>query len=237
MTSSPPALVVRDAHLTLDGTEILRGLTFAARPGRITALLGPNGAGKTTTIRCCTGLMSPDTGVIEVFGQPVADAIASGRIGVMPQAVGQWSGIRPLELLHHLAGLHQNPLPVAPLAERLGIHRFARTTCRRLSGGQQQVLNLAGALIGRPEMVHLDEPTTGLDPHLRRQVWALIGELRDAGVSVLLTTHAMDEAEHLADDVHIMNHGRVVRSGSVSDLTTDGDLESVFLTSTDAGGA
>lgn len=237
MNPTPTSLSLDEVRLVLGGRPVLDGVTFTADTGRITALLGPNGAGKTTTIRCCTGLMTPDSGHIAVFGQPVAAAIAAGRVGVMPQAVGQWSGIRPLELLRHLAGLHANPLPLDPIVERLGINRFARTTCRRLSGGQQQVLNLAGAIIGRPQLVHLDEPTTGLDPHVRRAVWSLIADLRDAGVSVLLTTHAMDEAERLADHIHIMNHGRIVRSGPVADLTAEGDLESVFIASTEAGGA
>lgn len=237
MSSSAPALAVDGLELARGGTPILRGVTFAAHAGRITALLGPNGAGKTTTIRCCTGLMDPDAGTVRVLGRSVAEAIASGRVGVMPQSVGQWAGIRPLELLRHLAALYAHPLPVDALAERLGITAFAGTTCRRLSGGQQQLVNLAGALIGRPEIVHLDEPTTGLDPHVRRQVWRLIGELRDAGVAVLLTTHAMDEAEHLADDVHIMDRGRIVRSGTVPELTRGGSLEAVFLASTGGGGA
>ena len=234
---SDPALFVDDVHLRLGGTEVLRGLTFDAAPARITALLGPNGAGKTSTIRCCTDLLHPDSGAISVFGQSVRRAIAEGMVGVMPQSVGQWTGIKPVELLRHLAALHADPLPVDPLVERLGIDRFARTTCRRLSGGQQQVLNLAGAIIGRPRLVHLDEPTAGLDPHIRRDVWKLIGELRAAGVAVLLTTHAMDEAEKLADEIHIMNHGRIVRSGSVDELTRDTDLETVFLAHTEAGGA
>ena len=228
------ALRLADVRLTRGGTAILDGLSLTAPVGEITALLGPNGAGKTSTIRCCTGLYAPGefTGTIEVCGTTPATAAARGLIGVMPQSVGAWSGIKPLELLHHLAGLSAHPLPVAALAAELGIDRFAQTTYRRLSGGQQQLVNLAGALIGRPELVFLDEPTAGLDPHVRRQVWELLRSLRSAGVSVLLTTHAMDEAQTLADGVHIIDAGRVVLAGSVAELTAERSMEDLFLAAT-----
>ena len=210
---STPALTIDQVTLDLGGRRILDGLTGTAEPGRVTAMLGPNGAGKTTTIRCCTGLLTPDAGSVQIFGEDPPTATARGLVGVMPQSAGAWSGIRPLELLTYLAGLHAQPLPVADLARQLGLDAFARTPYRRLSGGQQQLVNLAGALIGRPPLVFLDEPTAGLDPHVRRRVWALLRELRDAGVAVLLTTHAMDEAETLADRVWIVDHGRVAAHG------------------------
>nr|WP_156612041.1 ABC transporter ATP-binding protein [Auraticoccus cholistanensis] len=210
-------------------------MSLEAGRGRITALLGPNGAGKTTFIRCCTGLLRPDAGEVRIDGEPVRAALARGRVGVMPQDSGAWSGIRPLEMLRHLAGLHASPLPVDALAERLGLHDFAGTAYRRLSGGQKQAVNLAGALVGRPELVFLDEPTAGMDPHTRRAVWELLRELRAAGVSVLLTTHAMGEAEELADQVHIVDAGRVRLSGTVAELAGQGDsLEDVFLRHTTA---
>ncbi len=228
------ALDLADVRLSRGGRTILDGLSLTAPAGEITALLGPNGAGKTSTIRCCTGLYGPGefTGTIEVCGTTPAAAAAAGLIGVMPQSVGAWSGIKPLELLHHLAGLYAHPLPVAALAAELGIDRFAQTTYRRLSGGQQQLVNLAGALIGRPQLVFLDEPTAGLDPHVRRQVWQLLASLRAAGVSVLLTTHAMDEAQTLADGVHIIDAGRVVLAGSVAELTAERSMEELFLAAT-----
>ena len=125
----------------------------------------------------------------------------------MPQSTGAWSGIRAVELLSYLASLYAHPLAVPAIVERLGIGGFARTPYRRLSGGQQQAVNLAGALIGRPELVFLDEPTAGMDPHARRATWDLLRELRAAGVSIVLTTHAMDEAETLADQVFIVDAG------------------------------
>lgn len=219
------------------GRTILRDLSVTANTGQITALLGPNGAGKTTTIRCCSGLLTPDSGAIRIFDQDPAAAAAAGLIGVMPQHTGAWSGIRPLELLHYLAGLHAHPLPVAELAAELGLDAFARTPYRRLSGGQQQLVNLAGALIGRPALVFLDEPSAGLDPHVRRRVWDLLRQLRSAGLSILLTTHAMDEAETLADQLWIIDQGQVAATGTVTELTADRSLEDLFLEVTSGDGS
>lgn len=223
------ALSVEEAVLTLGGRRILDGLSLTAAPGEVTAVLGPNGAGKTTLIRCCTGLLRCDSGRIMVLGHRPGSAGANDRIGLMPQSTGAWSGVRPGELLTYLASLYASPLPVAELISALGITGFERTPYRRLSGGQQQLVNLAGAVIGRPEMVFLDEPTAGLDPHARRLAWALIRQLTSAGVAVLLTTHAMDEAEALAHHVWLMDAGRIVRHGSVAELTAEGSLEDLYL--------
>lgn len=230
-----PALLVDDVRLTRGATQILDGLTLQAAAGEVTAILGPNGAGKTTLIRCCTALLRPDRGTIAVLGGTPRDGVETGRVGVMPQSAGAWSGVRPLELLHYLAGLYAHPLDVDALAEALGIHRFAGTAYRRLSGGQKQAVNLAGALIGRPELVFLDEPTAGMDPHAKHAVWSLIGRLRTSGVSVVLTTHGMDEAAELADRIWIVDHGRARISGTVAELTAEASLEDVFLTHTDSG--
>jgi ABC-2 type transport system ATP-binding protein len=214
---------------------VLDGLALEAKTGALTAVLGPNGAGKTTLIRCCTDLVRPSQGTVRVLGLPAGSRMLAGRIGLMPQSAGSWSGIKAIELLHYLASLHANPLPVPELVERLGLSDCAKTSYRRLSGGQQQAVNLAGALIGRPELVFLDEPTAGMDPHARRATWLLLRELRANGVTMLLTTHAMDEAEALADQVFIVDRGRVAISGTVRQLTKSGEsLESVFLTHTSA---
>lgn len=233
---SSAALQVSDLTVTLSGRTVLAGLTLTARRGELTGVLGPNGAGKTTLLRCCTGLITPAGGSIEVLGCRPGSPELAPRIGVMPQSTGAWSGIRPLELLGYLASLYANPLGVGELADRLGLQPLAKTPYRRLSGGQQQAVNLAGALIGRPELVFLDEPTAGMDPHARRSTWELLRELRAAGVSIVLTTHAMEEAAELADRIHIVDRGSVAVSGTVGELTAGGrTLEDVFLDNTTAG--
>ncbi len=230
--SSQPSLVVDGLEVSLGGSPVLRGLSFTAAPGAVTALLGPNGAGKTTTIRVLTGLIAAQAGTVRVLDHPAGHPDALARLGLMPQSTGAWSGIRPLELLRYLASLYAHPHDVDALAAALGIDSYARTPYRRLSGGQQQAVNLAGALVGRPEFVLLDEPTAGMDPHARRRTWTLIRQLADADVGVLLTTHAMDEAAQLADHVWIMDAGRIAVDGTVAELTAEASLEDVFLAHT-----
>ncbi len=230
---TPLALEVRDLTVTLGGTRVLAGLSLTARTGALTAVLGPNGAGKTTMLRCCTGLVVPDGGAVRVLGRAPGSAEVTAAVGLMPQSTGAWSGIRAGELLGYLASLYAHPLDVGALVARLGIGSYVRTPYRRLSGGQQQAVNLAGALVGRPELVFLDEPTAGMDPHARHATWELLRELRTAGVSIVLTTHAMDEAAALADQVWMIDRGRVAAAGTVDELTAGGEsLESVFLART-----
>ncbi|MEU5436318.1 ABC transporter ATP-binding protein [Streptomyces sp. NPDC020719] len=200
------------------------GLDLRVAAGTVTAVLGPNGAGKTTTVETCEGYRRPDAGTVRVLGlDPVAQAEQlRPRIGVMLQSGGVYSGARAEEMLRHMATLHAHPLDVPELIGRLGLESCGRTTYRRLSGGQQQRLALAMAVVGRPELVFLDEPTAGLDPQARRSTWELVRELRADGVSVVLTTHFMDEAEQLADDVAIVDAGRVVAQGSPEALCRGG---------------
>ncbi|MGW0642800.1 ABC transporter ATP-binding protein [Streptomyces badius] len=202
----------------------VNGLDLVVAAGAVTAVLGPNGAGKTTTIETCEGYRRPDAGTVRVLGlDPVADAERlRPRVGVMLQSGGVYSGARADEMLRHMARLHAHPLDVVALIERLGLGDCGRTAYRRLSGGQQQRLSLAMAVVGRPELVFLDEPTAGLDPQARRSTWDLVRELRADGVSVVLTTHFMDEAETLADDVAIIDAGRVVAQGSPEQLCRGG---------------
>lgn len=231
MTGST-ALTLRGLSVALGGRLVLDDLSLSATAGEVTAVLGPNGAGKTTMIRCCTGLLRPTGGSINVLGGPAGRPGAGDEVGLMPQSTGAWSGVRPRELLEYLASLYATALEPAALIGQLGITPFADTPYRRLSGGQQQLVNLAGAIIGRPHLVFLDEPTAGLDPHARRAVWQLIRQLRDAGVAVVLTTHDMDEAEQLADRVYLLDAGRLVAEGTVAELTADGSLEQLFLSLT-----
>jgi ABC-2 type transport system ATP-binding protein len=223
--SSPLAVDVRGLVKRYDGRPVVDGLDLHASPGRVTAVLGPNGAGKTTTVECCEGLRSPDGGSVRVLGlDPVTDARElRPRVGVMLQDGGLPTGVPAMGVLRHVASMYARPRDVGELADRLGIEQFARTTVRRLSGGQRQRLALATAVVGRPDVVFLDEPSAGLDPQARRAVWDLVGELRTDGVAVLLTTHLMDEAEALADDVAVVDHGQVIARGSVPELLAGAD--------------
>ncbi|MCG7525267.1 ABC transporter ATP-binding protein [Streptomyces sp. OfavH-34-F] len=200
------------------------GLDLEIPAGTVTAVLGPNGAGKTTTVETCEGYRRPDGGTVRVLGlDPVADAARlRPRIGVMLQSGGIYSGARADEMLRHMAKLHAHPLDVDALIERLGLGSCGRTAYRRLSGGQQQRLALAMAVVGRPELVFLDEPTAGLDPQARRSTWDLVRELRADGVTTVLTTHFMDEAEELADEVAVIDAGRIVAHGSPEALCRGG---------------
>jgi ABC-2 type transport system ATP-binding protein len=206
-------------------TVAVADVSLQAAAGQITAILGPNGAGKTTTVEICAGLRAADSGSVAILGlDPRRDsAKLSSRVGIMPQGGSTASGVYPsarvAEVLHLYAALHAHPLPAEPLLERLGLEKVARTPWRGLSGGEQQRLSLALSLVGRPELLFLDEPTAGLDVQGRHATWELIGELKSAGVAIVLTTHAIDEAAQLADAIVIVDAGRVVAAGSPASLT------------------
>jgi ABC-2 type transport system ATP-binding protein len=197
------------------------GLSFSVDRGEIFGLLGPNGAGKTTTVETLEGYRSPDAGTARVLGlDPARDRRAlTPRIGVMLQEGGLYPGVRPLEALRLFAAYYRDPEPPETLLDLVGLRPVAGTLVRRLSGGQQQRLSLALALVGRPEVVFLDEPTAGMDPHARLTTWEVIAALRERGATVILTTHAMDEAERLCDRVAIIDTGRLVALGSPAELT------------------
>ncbi|WP_414169572.1 ABC transporter ATP-binding protein [Streptoverticillium reticulum] len=222
--SSEPAVEVRGLVKRYGTKTAVDGLDLTVAAGGLTAVLGPNGAGKTTTIETCEGYRRPDAGTVRVLGlDPVADAAAlRPRVGVMLQSGGIYAGARAEEMLRHMASLHAHPLDVDALADRLGLGSCGRTPYRRLSGGQQQRLSLAMAVVGRPELVFFDEPTAGLDPQARHATWDLVRDLCADGVTVVLTTHHMDEAEALARDVAIIDGGRVVAQGSPEELCRGG---------------
>ncbi|GAA3000583.1 ABC transporter ATP-binding protein [Kitasatospora albolonga] len=221
---SEPAVQVTGLVKRYGPKTAVDGLDLTIARGSVTAVLGPNGAGKTTTIETCEGYRRPDAGTVRVLGlDPVTEAAAlRPRIGVMLQSGGVYAGARAVEMLRHTAKLHAHPLDVDALVERLGLGSCGRTTYRRLSGGQQQRLALAMAVVGRPELVFLDEPTAGLDPQARRATWELVRDLRRDGVTVVLTTHHLDEAEELADRVAIVDAGRVIADGTVEELCRGG---------------
>jgi ABC-2 type transport system ATP-binding protein len=227
---SEPAVVIDGLVKRYGGTTALDGVSLQAARGAVTALLGPNGAGKTTAVEICEGYRRPDGGSVQVLGRDPGDRALAPRVGVMLQSGGVYPGVRAGEMLRLVASYAANPLDPAALMDRVGLTRVAGTTFRRLSGGEQQRLKLAMALVGRPELVFLDEPTAGLDPQARRATWALIEELRAAGVTVILTTHYLEEAERLADHVVIIDRGRAAVSGSPAELTRGGrSLEDVFF--------
>jgi ABC-2 type transport system ATP-binding protein len=219
VTSAEPALSVSGLVKSYGGRAVVDGLSFEVRQGTVLALLGPNGAGKSTTVEVCEGFRTPDAGEVRVLGLPPTDRSLRPRVGVMPQTGGAYPGLRCREMLRLVASYAAHPLDPDDLLVRLGLDQVARTPYRRLSGGQQQRLSLALAVVGRPELVFLDEPTSGLDPQARHATWELVEALRADGATVVLTTHLLDEAERLADDVVIVDAGRVVAAGSVEELT------------------
>lgn len=234
---SADILVMEGVRRRFGRTEALRGLDLSARRREVTAVLGPNGAGKTTAVEIATGLQRADSGTVRVLGVDPwrADADHRARVGVMLQDGGLPQSVRPLDLLRHLARFWEDPVDVGQLAARLGIQEFAGTPIRRLSGGQRQRVALAASLVGRPEVVFLDEPTAGLDPHARREVHAIIRETARAGTAVVVTTHSFEEAERLADRVVIVARGQVVADGSLAEVAGDRGLERSYFALTDAG--
>ena len=235
--SFPYALELVDVVKRFGDHTAVDNVSFTVETGTIMALLGPNGAGKTTTIEMCEGFQRPDSGKISVLGMnPAAEPDkVRAQVGIMLQDSGSYSGIRVREMLELTASYSRDPLKPEWLLELFGLQNVQRTTYRRLSGGQKQRLNLAVALISRPRLVFVDEPTAGMDAQSRLLVWDLLRALRSDGVTVILTTHLMDEAQALADQVTIVDRGRVVAQGTPAELQaatattihfeTDGDVD------------
>ena len=232
-----PAVVIDGVEKRYGATTALAGLSVTAPQAAVTAVLGPNGAGKTTTVEICAGLRQADAGHLRVLGfDPTRDVDQlRTQVGVMPQtggsgAAGIYPAVKPREALRLFASLYAAPLDPDALLDRLDLTNAADTPWRRLSGGQQQRLSLALAIIGRPRLVFLDEPTAGLDVHGRHATWSLVEDLRAAGVTVILTTHAMDDAERLADHIVIVDRGRAVVAGTRDEITGGSrSLEDVFV--------
>jgi ABC-2 type transport system ATP-binding protein len=221
------AVEVTDLVVRYGDVTAVQGVTLEVPRGRVLALLGSNGAGKTSTLQVCEGFRRPDGGSARVLGlDPVADHDAlMPRLGIMLQSGGVYPWATTTEILRLFAGFAERPLDTGMLMDRLGLRKFARTTFRRLSGGEKQRLGLAVALVGRPELVFLDEPTAGMDTEARHTTWQLIEDLRRDGVTVLLTTHLLDEAERLADHVVIMHAGVVAATGTPAELTAAAGID------------
>lgn len=219
--ASTPALVVERLVKRYGSIQAVNDLSFSVQRGEVFALLGPNGAGKTTTIEIVEGYRSPDSGSARVLGlDPIRDGgRLKQQIGIMLQQDGLYPGLSAREVLKHFARFYQSPADPEALLERVGLQGAAKTSCRRLSGGQKRRLALAVALVGRPSLVFLDEPTAGMDPQARLATWEIVRDLQRQGTTVLLTTHLMDEAERLADRVAIIDHGRLVALDTPAALT------------------
>jgi ABC-2 type transport system ATP-binding protein len=229
--ATSPAIVVAGLGKRYGSLRAVDGLTFEVHRGEVFGLLGPNGAGKTTTVEVLEGYRRPDDGTVRVLGlDPWSDASAlRPRIGVMLQEGGLHPALRPPEVLRLFAAYYDHPLDPDGLLGLAGLRDVSRTPVRRLSGGQRQRLSLACALIGRPDVVFLDEPTAGMDPHARATTWEIVRALHRDGTTVLLTTHAMDEAEQLCDRVAIVSGGRLAALGSPAELTAPGTSDDVWF--------
>jgi ABC-2 type transport system ATP-binding protein len=215
-----PAIHVAALRKVYGRTIAVHDVTFDVQPGEIFGLIGPNGAGKTTTMECVEGLRRPDGGIISVLGMdPRRDAYAlQQRIGVQLQAAQLQKRIKVREAVAFWASLYPKPADGNRLIEQLGLHDKRDAWFMTLSGGQKQRLFIALALINEPQLVFLDELTTGLDPQARRAIWDLVRGIRERGTTVFLTTHLMEEAEKLCDRVAIIDHGRIVDVGSPAEL-------------------
>ena len=215
------AISVRGLRKSYGALEAVRGIDFEVARGEVFGLLGPNGAGKTTTVEILEGYRKRDAGEVEVFETDPATAGGEwrGRIGVVLQSSAMYETLTVAESLRLFAGYYERPRPVDEVVELVGLEEKRDDRVRRLSGGQRRRLDLGLALVGDPELIFLDEPTTGFDPRARRQAWDTIRGLRGLGKTILLTTHYLDEAEQLADRVAVLAQGRIVASGTPAELT------------------
>ena len=214
------AIAVRDLRKSYGDLEAVGGISFDVQRGEVFGLLGPNGAGKTTTVEILEGYRKRDGGTVEVLG--IDPARAGGdwreRIGVVLQSSAMYETLTVAESLALFAGYYSSPRPVDEVVQLVGLREKRDDVVRRLSGGQRRRLDLGLALVGDPELIFLDEPTTGFDPHARRQAWETLRALRSLGKTILLTTHYLDEAERLADRVAVLRKGEIVAAGPPSEL-------------------
>jgi ABC-2 type transport system ATP-binding protein len=216
------AIAVRDLRKSYGGLEAIRGISFEVQQGEVFGLLGPNGAGKTTTVEILEGYRKRDGGTVTVLGEDPSTAGLDWRerIGVVLQSSSFYDSLTVAENLALFAGYYSQPRPIGDVVELVGLQEKRDTLVRSLSGGQRRRLDLGLALVGDPEIVFLDEPTTGFDPEARRRAWQTIASLRDLGKTILLTTHYLDEAERLSDRVAVLRDGEIVALGPPSELTS-----------------
>ena len=226
-----PAIQVKGLVKRYGDRAVVDGISFSVASGSVLCLLGRNGAGKTTTIECLEGFRQPDGGAVRVLGCDVSRdrAAVAERVGVMLQDGGAYQAATPREMLRLYADLYPRALAVDEALATVDLAERADSRFRTLSGGEKQRGNLALALIGRPDVLFLDEPTAGMDPAARRRTWRVLEGLRDGGAAILLTTHAMDEAERLADMVAVIDRGRLLALDTPAAIAGGRTLEDAFL--------
>jgi ABC-2 type transport system ATP-binding protein len=225
------AIIVKDLVKRYGRFTAVRDVSFEVAPGQVTALLGPNGAGKTTTIEILEGFLAPTAGTVQVLGaNPRSGGRAwRARIGLVLQATSLDAQLTVTEALMMFGVLYPKPRRVAEVLDLIDLAPDARTRIGALSGGQRRRVDLGLAIIGQPEMLFLDEPTTGLDPEARRRLWSVIENLTATGTTVLLTTHYLDEAQHLASRVIVLADGRVVADATPDELRAMGGVPVISL--------
>jgi ABC-2 type transport system ATP-binding protein len=220
MTDSDPAVIVRELRKSYGGFTAVDGISFEIQRGETFALLGPNGAGKSTTIEILEGYRDRSSGEATVLGtDPERGGLAwKARLGIVLQNTGEAGNVTVREQLSHFARFYPNPRPVDEIIAAVGLEAKETTLIRKLSGGQRRRVDVALGLIGRPELLFLDEPTTGFDPEARRSFWELIRGLKDDGTTILLTTHYLDEAAQLGDRAGVIAAGRLIDIGRIDEI-------------------
>ena len=220
MELSFPVVRVRDLHKSYGAFEAIRGISFDIEAGETFALLGPNGAGKSTAIEILEGYRDRSSGEVSVLGvDPQRGGLAwKSRLGIVLQSTGESGNVTVTEQLTHFAGLYPRPRRVAEVIEAVGLESKAKTRISKLSGGQRRRVDVALGIIGRPELLFLDEPTTGFDPEARHQFWGLVRRLKAEGTTILLTTHYLDEAAQLGDRAGVINDGLLIDIGAIGEI-------------------
>lgn len=219
-TSASPVIRVRDLRKSYAGVEAVSGISFDIHAGETFALLGPNGAGKSTAIEILEGYRDRTSGDVSVLGidPALGDLKWKARLGIVLQSSGESGNVTVAEQLTHFAGFYPHPRSVGEVIEAVGLTAQAKTRISKLSGGQRRRVDVALGIIGRPELLFLDEPTTGFDPEARRQFWDLIRSLKAEGTSILLTTHYLDEAAQLSDRAGVIAGGRLIDIGAIDEI-------------------
>jgi ABC-2 type transport system ATP-binding protein len=222
VNGTPPVIAVSDLRKSYGAIEAVSGVAFEVHRGEVFGLLGPNGAGKTTTIEIIEGLRAPDSGSVNVLGIDVRrnPGALKERIGVQLQTAALYPNLSVEELIDLFGSFYARPRPTEEVMAEVGLTERRTGISKDLSGGQRQRLSIALALVNDPELIFLDEPTTGLDPQARRALWEHIEQLRKSDKTIVLTTHYMEEAERLCDRVAVMDNGRILEMGTVTELVT-----------------